>query len=89
MTRIKRQFLLMGEVCRILSIREQLLNPRNMITIEHHHQEARMHMDTHSGVSTDDPQRQTRQLCQEENMINNLAQAVEMLLLGLSSSSGQ
>ena len=83
MTRIKRQFLLMGEVCRILSIREQLLNLRNMITIEHHHQEARMHMDTHSGGSTDDPQRQTRQLCQEENIINNLAQAVEVLLLGL------
>ena len=83
MTRIKRQFLFMGEVCRILSIREQLLNLRNVITIEHHHQEARMHMDTHSGGSTDAPQRQTQQLCQEENIINNLAQDVEMLFLGL------
>ena len=73
----------MGEVCRILSIREQLLNPRNTITIEHHHLEARVNMDTHYGGSTDDTQRQTRQLCQEENIIIILAQGVKMLFLGL------
>ena len=72
----------MGEVCRILSTREQLLNPRNAITIGYHHLEARADMGTHYGGSTDDPQRQTQQLCQEEN-INNLAQDVEMLFLGL------
>ena len=37
----------------------------------------------HRGGSTDDPQRQTQQLCQEENIIIILAQDVKMLFLGL------
>ena len=83
MTRIKRQFLFMGEVCRALSIGEQLLILRNVITTHTITDRLGWIWQIHPEGSTDDPQRQTQQLCQEENIINNLAQDVKMLFLGL------
>ena len=73
----------MGEVCCALSIGEQLLILQNADTIHTFTDRLVYVLQMHQEGSTDDPQRQTQQLCQEENIINNLAQDVEMLFLGL------
>ena len=59
------------------------VNPPKRDYHRHHHRWDRVNMDTHSGGSTDDPQRQTQQFCQEENIIIILAQDVKTLFLGL------
>ena len=73
----------MGEVCCALSIGEQLLILQNANTMHTFTERLVYVLQMHHEGSTDDPQRQTQQLCQEENIINNLAQDVEMLFLGL------